>query len=356
LKGGCASEFLTNLNLPEDTAASIAKFGNLGVAQSTWNSYRTAQTMLLKCEKETKENLEIPLDDRKVLIFIDWLARCRGLKSASITSYLSGIRQLHIVRGIDPPQIRTGLVKLVLRGIANSDGIKARELNLTGRLPMTTNVMLLFQKLLSKLEYSSYDRAMIWATATLAFAGAFRINELLCKRESTFDPDFELLTENVILNIDLHYRTTIQVVLKCPKENKTNVATTVDVYQNDGPLCPVAALRLWGGHNPLRAKLPLFCFQDGTPLTGSKMNKILERTLGLYTDKSIGKFTTHSFRIGLASELGRLGCSDEEIKEAGRWSSRAFERYIKLRRTRRATAAALIRKLNGAIPKRYRIR
>jgi len=83
LKGGCASEFLTNLNLPEDTAASIAKFGNLGVAQSTWNSYRTAQTMLLKCEKETKENLEIPLDDRKVLIFIDWLARCRGLKSAS---------------------------------------------------------------------------------------------------------------------------------------------------------------------------------------------------------------------------------------------------------------------------------
>jgi hypothetical protein len=86
------------------------------------------------------------------------------------------------------------------------------------------------------------------------------------------------------------------------------------------------------------------------------MNKILERTLGLYTDKSIGKFTTHSFRIGLASELGRLGCSDEEIKEAGRWSSRAFERYIKLRRTRRANAAALIRKLNGAIPKRYRIR
>ncbi len=87
LKGGCASEFLTNLNLPEDTAASIAKFGNLGVAQSTWNSYRTAQTMLLKCGKDTKENLEIPLDNRKMLIFIDWLARCRGLKSASITSY-----------------------------------------------------------------------------------------------------------------------------------------------------------------------------------------------------------------------------------------------------------------------------
>jgi hypothetical protein len=309
--------------------------------------------MLLKCAKDTNENLEIPLDSRKVLIFIDWLARRRGLKSASINSYLSGVRQLHVVHGIDPPQIRTGLVKLVLRGIANVDGIKAREQNLSGRLPITTNVMLLFQKLLSKLNLPPTDKPMIWAAATLAFAGAFRINELLSKRESTFDPDFELLCENVILKVDSHNKTTIQVVLKCPKENKSNVATTVDVYQNDGPLCPVAALQQWGGHSYCRSKLPLFCFQDGTPLTGSKMNKILDQTLGAYTDKTIGKFTTHSFRIGLASELGHLGCSDEEIKEAGRWSSRAFEHYIKLRRTRRANAAAQIRKLSGAVPMRY---
>jgi hypothetical protein len=77
------------------------------------------------------------------------------------------------------------------------------------------------------------------------------------------------------------------------------------------------------------------------------LNKILDQTLGRYTDKTIGKFTTHSFRIGLATELSLMGCSDEEIKEAGRWSSRAFERYVKLKRTKRANVAQTIRELNG---------
>ena len=138
-----------------------------------------------------------------------------------------------------------------------------------------------------------------------------------------------------------------RVTLKCPKENKSNIATTVDVFQNDGPLCPVQALTDWGGIKPENLKLPLFRFADGTPLTGAKLNKILDLTLGRYTDKTIGKFTTHSFRIGLATELGLMGCSDEEIKEAGRWSSRAFERYVKLKRTKRANVAQTIRELNG---------
>jgi hypothetical protein len=175
---------LDRLYLPKDTAESIAKFSNLGVAQSTWNAYRTAETMLLKCWKETGHNMELPLNSRHILIFIDYLARIRGLKSASISSYLSGIRQLHIVQNFEPPEIRTGLVKLVLRGIANRDGIAAREHGMSGRLPMTTNVMLLLQKLISKLDYSTVDKAMIWAASTLAFAGGFRINEtfeMTCK-------------------------------------------------------------------------------------------------------------------------------------------------------------------------------
>jgi hypothetical protein len=274
--------------------------------------------------------MELPLNNKSILIFIDYLARKRGLKGTSISSYLSGLRQLHIIQNFDPPAFRTGLVKLVLRGISNQDGITTRDKGMTGRLPMTTNVMLLLQKLISKLDYSETDKAMIWAASTLAFAGAFRINEILCKRESTFDPDFELLSENVNLRTSNNGSITIQVTLKCPKESKSNSPTTVDVYQNNGPLCPVLALQQWGGLKTGNKKLPVFRFQDGTPLTGAKLNRILDKTLGKYTDKTIGKFTTHSFRIGLASELGRLGCTDEEIKEAGRWSSRAFKRYIKL--------------------------
>jgi hypothetical protein len=290
--------------------------------------------------------MEIPLGSKQILIFIDWLARARNLKATTINSYLSGVRQLHIMQNIDPPAFRTGLVKLVLKGISNRDGITNRNADFKGRLPITVNVMLLYKRLLNQLDYATHDKAMIWAASTLAFAGAFRISELLCKRESSFDPDFELLTENVRLR-PAGAGKTIQVTLKCPKENKSNIATTVDVFQNDGPLCPVQAFTDWGGHKPGNLKLPLFRFADGTPFTGAKLNKILDLTLGRYTDKTIGKFTTHSFRIGLATELGMMGCSDEEIKEAGRWSSRAFERYVKLKRTKRVNVAKTIKNLTG---------
>jgi hypothetical protein len=345
--GGCTEDLLENLQLPPEVAQSIASLGNLGVARNTWNTYRTAQTMLLKCAKETKTNMEVPMTERKIIIFIDWLARIRNLKGTTIDSYLSGIRQLHVVRGIPPPEIRTGLVKLVLKGLNNRDGINNRTEHLTGRLPMTTNVMLLLQRLIRDLEISVKDKELVWAVATLAFAGAFRISELLCKTESSFDPDFDLVGKNVTHSQDSQGKTTIHIVLKCPKESKSKTVTTVDVFENNGPLCPIDAMRKWNKNIDRDKNLPVFRFENGTPLTGAKMNILLDKTIGRYTDKSIGKFTTHSFRIGLASELARMGFSDEEIKIAGRWSSRAFEAYIRLKRTKRRVVAKKIRALDG---------
>ena len=314
-KGGCAKQLLDSLQLPQDIAESLASLGNLGVAKSTWNTYKTAQTMLLKCEKETHIKMDIPLNNKQILVFIDWLARSRNLKGTTINSYLSGIRQLHIINGIDPPVIRSGLVKLVLKGLANRDGIASRAEHLTGRLPMTTNVMLLLKKLIGKLELIGQDKALIWAVATLAFAGAFRISEILCKTESTFDPDFDLLGKNVRISKCQAGKETIHVTLKCPKESRSKNPTIVDIFQNDGPLCPIAAMNEWKRNSCYDPDLPAFRFHDGTPLTGAKMNILLGNTLGRFTDKNIWKFTTHSFRIGLATELGRLGFSDEEIKD-----------------------------------------
>jgi len=61
----------------------------------------------------------------------------------------------------------------------------------------------------------------------------------------------------------------------------------------------------------------------------------MTKLLGPHVDKSVGHFASHSFRIGLASMLGQAGFEDQEIMASGRWSSRVFERYIKLARTKR---------------------
>jgi hypothetical protein len=130
--------------LPGDTAETLAELGNLGIAASTWSTYRTAKTMIKKCETDTSEDMSIPLNQRKILIFIDWLVKVRKVKASTINSYLAGIRQLHVVTGLEPPNLRSSLVKLVLKGIENRDGIHKRQRKFVGRLPMTMNMMLVF--------------------------------------------------------------------------------------------------------------------------------------------------------------------------------------------------------------------
>ena len=335
--GGCTTTFLRALELPSEITESLAKWGNLGVTKSTWSSYKTAQTMLDLCRRETGVCMDLPLTNAKTLAFIDWLARVRKLRAATIKTYLSGIRQLHIVQGLESPELRTGLVKLVLKGIDNRDGIATRAGKFKGRLPMTKNTMLLFKKLTQSSKYAEQDKLLIWAVATLAFAGAFRIHEILSKAESTFDPNFTLLGEDLTVS-SKNRQETLHVRLKCPKESRSAAATVVDVFENKSELCPVRAFRKWFSCKFREPHLPLFRFHNGTPLTGAKLNRVMKTLLDPYTDSSVGFFATHSFRIGIASMLGQLGFEDQDIMATGRWSSRVFERYMKLTRTKRNIA------------------
>ncbi len=83
------------------------------------------------------------------------------------------------------------------------------------------------------------------------------------------------------------------------------------------------------------ANQPAFRWGDGKPLTQNQFRKIMgERLIG-FVENPEDIFCSHSFRIGVASMLGKLGYSDADIKAVGRWSSRAFEEYLRLPRTKR---------------------
>jgi integrase len=343
--GGCAAELFQDLNLPKETALSLAALGNLGVSKATWSTYKTAKAMLAKCETETQSDLSLPFNERKTLIFVDWLTRVRKLKGATVNSYLAGIRQLHIISNFDAPVIRTGLVKLVLKGINNRDGIQKRSEKPANRLPMTVNTMLIFKNTISSSHLCSNDKRLIWAVATLAFAGGFRIGELLSKHEATYDPDFTLLAKDVSTSSDKQGRTTIHVYLKCPKETKSAAPTVVDVFQSGGSVCPVKAFLTWSKLRPRIRNEPLFRLDNGTPLTGTRMNRLIDQLLNPYVDKGVGRFNAHSFRTGLASMLANAGLPADELQAIGRWSSRAFEVYLKLKRTKRIATAKKVTEL-----------
>jgi hypothetical protein len=336
---------ITSIGLTADVAQSIANWSNLAVSKKTWSTYKTAEQMLKKCSLDCKIQMDLPLGQKQILTFIDWLARVRGLKCSTIESYLAGIRQLHIVTGLQAPVLRSDLVKLVLKGISHRDGIAYRQRNWEGRLPMTLNAMLLFKSLIRTSSFAEPDKALIWAVSTIAFARAFRIHEILSKTESTFDPIFTLLTDHISWSSDAGQEV-LHIKLNCPKESKSAAPTIVDIYQNDGSICPIRAFKKWFRLKPRAAKMPLFRWQDGTPFTGRKLNQIMKKLLGPHTDPDIGFFSTHSFRIGIATMLGQAGFEDQEIMATGRWSSRVFERYIRLARTRRAAAHKKISNLD----------
>lgn len=134
--------------------------------------------------------MELPLNQGDLLEFIGWLKDIRKVKSATISSYLSGIRQLHILKGMEPPELRSALVKFLLKGKSNSDNIADRQSNKGMRLPMTMTMMRLLKELLRVSDMPLMDKLLMWTVSTLAFHGAFRIHELLSKVDTDFDPDF----------------------------------------------------------------------------------------------------------------------------------------------------------------------
>ena len=73
---------------------------------------------------------------------------------------------------------------------------------------------------------------------------------------------------------------------------------------------------------------PLFCFQNGTPLSRVHLVHHLRDALsqaGVDTAHNAG----HSFRIGAATAAAQAGFSDSFIKTLGRWKSSAFVAYIR---------------------------
>jgi hypothetical protein len=296
--------------------------------------------MWLKCQQNRGMKFELPAVLEHVLIFIDFLTKDRGLTGATVDSYLSGLRQLHICKGIEPPKLLRGsLINLVVRGKKNEDAIKKRGEGVKRRLAVTESIMLVLKERIRGWDRSTVDKLLVWTVCTVAFAGAFRIHELLCRLESTFDRDFELC------GADLRDQGgSLSFTLKCPKEQKTAAPTVVDVFENGGQLCPLAAYRKWRKLTELQKDLPVFRWADGHPLTGKKLNGILADLLADKLTNANGTITTHSFRSGIASMMAQKGFCTEDIKAIGRWSSRAYEVYIKHPRTRRAEMAQALKK------------
>jgi len=291
--------------------------------------------MLAKYLRAEGLKFELPVSEKVILGFIHWLAFKRGLKAGSISGYLSGIKKLHIIKGAEEPKIRTELVNMVLEGKKNMDAAARLSGPNSERQPVTLDIMKLLKAQLNTWQASPWDRQTAWLVCTLLFHSACRGGELLCKSNKVFDPAVDLLRKDITLTDKQGTgKSTLQLRIKTPKESKDNRAVIVDILESGSAICPVRAYKKW---NLMAANMdrnsPAFCWENGKPVTARAMNTIIKGRLDQYIPGH--GISVHSFRTGAASMMAELGYGEDDIKAVGRWSSQAFENYLKLPRTKR---------------------
>jgi hypothetical protein len=324
----------------------LQMLSSLALAKGTWKNYNTAEGLLRMCCREKEIVWELPVAESTIVSFVLWLAFERGVSSATISNYLSGVRNLHIVKGVKCPEIRGEKVELLLRGKKNLEQIVKREAGVSSRRPVTPDILRLLKARISDSSLQLIDKKLVWAVCSSMFFGAFRGHEILCKQEGQFDPAFTLLAEDVAVRGAAGGQGKwLEYKIKNPKEDKAGKVAVIDVYQSIPELCPVRAFERWRELGPPTAVgQPAFRWGNGKPVTAAAVNRLLKERLEGFVEGAGEWFTTHSFRTGAASWLGLVGADDEEVKALGRWSSRAYEEYMKLPRTKRRAVAKLLSK------------
>ena len=234
-KYGGGSDERTKLTGPElevEEWAELDELYSYGLSKSTWSNYRTAEKLLAECCTEKGIAKELPAKEGTILAFVHWLAVNRGASAGTISNYLSGIRQLHIMKGAAEGGIRTEKIKLLLAGIRNKEMAKKRSLGTEKRKPITMDILRLLKARLAESELRGIDQRLIWTVCTVCFHGAFRIHELLCKVENSFDPDFTLLGSDIQVAREKNQgeHESLQIRIKAPKEDRKGDSIIVDVY------------------------------------------------------------------------------------------------------------------------------
>ena len=238
------------------------------------------------------------------------------LHHSSIKVYLSAVRSLHkFDYGFSDPLPNCLQLQRLLRGIKRHQGF-----NLTQCQPVTADLMSVLHR---SLDLANPDNVMLWAACCVGFFDFLRGGEFTVN--SPFDPSLHLTLDDIQVDAPLNPQS-VRVFIKCFKTDPFRKGCFIFLGRGSAPLCPVVSLVNYlhlRGPGPG----PLFIYQDGTPLSRSKLSVFLKSTL--QSAGVPGNFSGHSFRIGAATTAASRGIPDRLIKTMGRWSSEAYLLYVR---------------------------
>ena len=291
-----------------------------GLKFSTQKTYASAQKQYIDfCD--TYGYQVIPSSEQHILLFIAYLYKKR-FPATSIRVYLSAVRSLHLQLGYKNPSEDSYRIKQALKAIERSDS-KPKQ-----KLPITYEILCRWKPFFD--VYNPVHR-MWWAMFTLAHFALLRAAEFTIPNQSVFTVSQHLVNSDVKFQvIDFN----VKYMILHLKQSKTDTkGTGVDIYIGctGTTVCAYCAMAQFISQKTLYndKTSPLFIFPNGTHIT----KNLLSKTIKLYMSR-IGldpsSYSGHSFRIGGATTMASRNFADWEIKMGGRWSSEAYQRYIRV--------------------------
>lgn len=167
---------------------------------------------------------------------------------------------------------------------------------------------------------SEFEALLFNAAFVLIFFAALRISELVANNKKG---NSGLQAGEVCISQEK-----VQVFISKSKTDPLGRGRWLTLHACGDPIiCPYLILSKYIAVRPSGTG-NFLVHLDLSPLTRFQFSTILQRCLA-----SLGlghfKFSSHSFRIGAATEAARMGLDDSIIKRLGRWESERFNLYIR---------------------------
>jgi len=248
-----------------------------------------------------------------IVLFATDLSHSRCL--STIRVYLAAVRFHLLSHAASIAELHSPRLTAVLRGLERTQG-PAR----LARREITMPDLEVVKAYLERSNYSNHDQAMLWSSITTAFYGLLRASEFLASDALTVEPDRTLTWSSITATPSVVF-----IQLKRTKTAQDGHGGTVELRPTSNFLCPVQAFCAHSDNVGDRAKgdNPVFTFQSGKHLTRDELTRMLRHALQTTTVSS------HSLRIGGATNMANCGASEAQVRRAGRWRSSACDRYVR---------------------------
>ncbi|OCT97772.1 hypothetical protein XELAEV_18010001mg [Xenopus laevis] len=183
------------------------------------------------------------------------------------------------------------------------------------RKPITLNLVEKLLNVLNAVCFDDFEVTLFQCLFSFTYFVAFRISEIVASSKTA---DIELRSVNVTL-----FKQRLKIIIGKSKTDQVGRGNIIWL----GPikntfLCPVSNYCRFLAVRP-KSGSQFFIHHNKTPVTRFQFNKVLQKcvtSLGLQDEI----YSSHSFRIGAATQASLLGFTEERIKKLGRWQSHRF--------------------------------